>query len=267
MTDSPPGPRGRTALITGASAGLGRVFAQKLAAEGYDIVLVARDAERLRSLADELALQYGVETEAVSADLSRHEGMRGIAERIAQMDRLDILINNAGFGTKGTLATRPVAEQATMVELHVMAPMLLTRAALPRMIERGRGQIVNVASVASFTYSAGNANYCATKAYLRVFTEAVGLEVAGTGVQVQALCPGFTHTEFHDRAAIDKSTLPSWLWLDADRVIDDSLAQLKANGPVVCIPGLRYRILVGLIKYAPEWLLRGLRGRYGKSRV
>src|SRR5690606_32178237 len=144
--------------------------------------------------------------------------MRTLAERLSKDERLMVLVNNAGFGTKGKLATRPVGEQATMLELHVMAPMLLTRAVVPRMIERREGFVITVASVASFTASMGNVNYCATKAYQRVFMEGLAMELAGTGVKVQALCPGFTHTEFHDRMQIDKSKgIPSWAWLNADR--------------------------------------------------
>jgi short-subunit dehydrogenase len=259
---------GRTvALITGASAGLGKVFAQRLAAAGHDLVLVARDAARLQALADELSLQYGISAEPMAADLSRDEGMRRVAERISKMANLEYLVNNAGFGTKGKLVNRPVAEQATMLELHVMAPMLLTRAALPGMLERGFGTIINVSSVASFVYSAGNANYCSTKAYLRVFSLGLNEELRGTGVHVQALCPGFTHTEFHDRAAIDKSTTAKFLWLDAERVVDESLAQAAAKGAVVCIPGRRYRLIVFMVRYFPDWLLNVVRGRYGKMRT
>ena len=259
---------GRTvALITGASAGLGKVFAQRLAASGHDLVLVARDAARLQALADELSLQFGITAEALAADLSRDEGMRRVADRIAKMGNLEILVNNAGFGTKGKLATRPIAEQATMLELHVMAPMLLTRAALPGMIERGFGTIINVASVASFVYGAGNANYCSSKAYLRVFTLALNEELHGTGVHVQALCPGFTHTEFHDRAAMDKTTISGMLWLSAERVVDESLAQAAAKGKVVCIPSTRYKLIVLLVRYLPDWILGTLRAQYGKLRT
>jgi short-subunit dehydrogenase len=162
---------------------------------------------------------------------------------------------------------RPVAEQATMLELHVMAPMLLTRVALPRMIERKSGTIINVSSVASFIYSAGNVNYCATKAYLRVFTEGLATELTGTGVHVQALCPGFTRTEFHDRAAIDMKSTPAFLWLEATRVVDDSLAQAAKGAATVCIPGLRYKIIVLLIRYLPRWIERAIRTPLMKSRV
>ena len=255
------------ALVTGASAGIGKVFAQRLAASGHDLLLVARDGVRLQQIADELSLQYAIDAEAMPADLARDEGMRSVANRIAQMERLDCLVNNAGFGTKGKLVNRPVAEQMTMLELHVMAPMLLTRVALPAMIARGSGTIINVASVASFIHSAGNVNYCATKAYLRVFTEGLATELTGTGVHVQALCPGFTRTEFHDRAAIDMQSTPAFLWLDAARVVDDSLAQAARHGAPVCIPSARYKLIVLLIRYLPRWIERAIRTPLMKSRV
>ncbi|MGH7654452.1 MAG: SDR family NAD(P)-dependent oxidoreductase, partial [Gemmatimonadaceae bacterium] len=255
------------ALVTGASAGIGKVFAQRLAASGHDLLLVARDGVRLQQVADDLSLQYGINAESMPADLARDEGMRAVAARISQMERLDILVNNAGFGTRGKLVTRPVAEQATMLELHVMAPMLLTRAALPAMLARKSGTIINVASVASFIHSAGNVNYCATKAYLRVFTEGLATELTGTGVHVQALCPGFTRTEFHERAAINMESTPAFLWLDATRVVDDSLAQAARGGPTVCIPGARYKLIVLLIRYLPKWIERAVRTPLMKSRV
>lgn len=255
------------ALITGATAGIGRVFAQRLAASGHDVILVARDAVRLEALADELALQYGVNAEPLPADLSRDDGMRRVADRIARENRLAVLVNNAGFGTRGLLVRRPVAEQATMLELHAVAPMLLTRAALPGMMERRRGWIINVSSVASWTFSAGNVNYCATKAFLRVFSEALALELEGSGVRVQALCPGFTHTEFHDRAGMDKSTVPGLLWIGADRVVDESLAQITAGGAVICVPSKRFKFIVLLLRFLPLWMQRPLRGRYGRLRA
>jgi short-subunit dehydrogenase len=255
------------ALVTGASAGIGKVFAQRLAASGHDLLLVARDGVRLQQLADELSLQYGIEAETMPADLARDEGMRAVANRIAQMERLDYLVNNAGFGSKGKLANRPVAEQATMLELHVVAPMLLTRAALSGMIARKSGTIINVSSVAGFTHAIGNVNYCATKAYLRVFSEGLALELTGTGVRVQALCPGFTRTEFHDRAAIDMKSTPGFLWLDAGRVVDDSLAQAARDGQTVCVPGWQYKLAVLLIRYLPQWLVRAIRTPLMKSRA
>ncbi len=256
------------AVITGASAGIGREFARQLARRGFDLLLVARDAERLSALGAELRAEHGVAADAWPADLSRDDGMRPLAEFLAQNERVTLLVNNAGFGTKGKLATRPVAEQATMLELHVMAPMLLTRAVLPRMIARRDGRIITVASVASFTASPGNVNYCATKAYNRVFTEGLALELSGTGVRVQVLCPGFTHTEFHDRMQVDKSKgIPGWAWLEADRVVRESLDAAFGNGPVVVIPGKRYRAVVFALRYMPLWVRRLMQERYGRARI
>lgn len=256
------------ACVTGASAGLGREFATQLAARGFDLLLVARDLERLSALADELSLQHGIRAEAYQCDLSRDEPMRTLAERLSKDERLMVLVNNAGFGTKGKLATRPVGEQATMLELHVMAPMLLTRAVVPRMIERREGFVITVASVASFTASMGNVNYCATKAYQRVFMEALAMELAGTGVKVQALCPGFTHTEFHDRMQIDKTKgIPSWAWLNADRVVRESLESAFGGGPTVVIPGKRYKAVVFALRHMPMWLRGMMQERYGRARV
>lgn len=256
------------ACVTGASAGLGREFAVQLAARGFDLILVARNAERLGALADELSRLHGISATAHVADLSRDEPIHALADRLRREQRLMVLVNNAGFGTKGKLATRPVGEQAAMLQLHVMAPMLLTRAVLPGMIERRAGIIINVASVASFTASMGNVNYCATKAYQRVFTEGLALELAGTGVKVQALCPGFTHTEFHHRAQIDKTKgIPSWAWLTADRVVRESLEEAFGRGRTVVIPGRRYKAAVFALRHMPLWLRRMMQERYGRARV
>ena len=268
MTNTNPAFPRPLACVTGASSGLGKEFATQLAARGHDLLLVARDLDRLNALAADLQRQFGIVATAYQADLSRDEPTRALAEHLAGEPRLAVVVNNAGFGTKGKLATRPVAEQATMLEVHVMATMLLTRAAIPGMIERRHGIIINVASVASFTASMGNVNYCATKAYQRVFSEGLAMELAGTGVRVQALCPGFTHTEFHDRMKIDKSKgIPAWAWLNADRVIRDSLEAAFGNGPTVVIPGKRYKMVVLALRYMPMWLRGLMQERYGRARV
>jgi short-subunit dehydrogenase len=255
------------AVVTGASAGLGKAFAHQLAERGFDLLLVARDAERLRSVADELALQFAITATPWPADLSRDDGMRTLAERLAKEDRLMVLVNNAGFGTKGLFATRPVAEQATMLELHVMAPMILTRAALPGMIARREGVVINVASVASFMTSRGSVNYCATKAYERVMMESLALELEGTGVRVQALFPGFVHTEFHDRAKVKKDSIPSSLWLTADYVVRESLDAAIGDGPFVLVPALRYKLIVWLFRYTPDFIRQIFQRRYARSRT
>lgn len=251
-TRPPARPR---ALITGASAGIGRVFADRLAARGHDLVVVGRDAGRLTALAGELGTTYGISVEIFPADLSRDDEVTRLVQRVSAGPPLAVLVNNAGFGATGRLATVPPEPQVAMVHLHTLAPMRVTQAALPAMLAWGAGAVINVSSVASFIFSAGNVNYCATKAYLTVFSEGLAAELAGTGVRVQALCPGFTHTEFHQRMGLDKRSIRGALWLSAEYVVDYSLASLDRGGPVVCVPGLRYKLLVAAIRLTPRWLL------------
>jgi short-subunit dehydrogenase len=263
-----PGPG--TALVTGATAGIGAAFARELAARGHDLVLVARDHARLEALAAELRERHAVQAEALAADLSGDEGVERVVGRIAALPALAVLVNNAGFGTAGPLATAPAEVQERMVRLHVLAPMRLTGAALPGLLARAAqpgplarrdGAVVNVSSVASFIYAAGSVNYCATKAYLTTFSEGLGAELAGTGVQVQALCPGFTRTEFHQRIGPAAGDHPAWMWLTADAVVRASLAQLDRRGPVVCVPGLHYKLLVAVVRLLPRRLIGVLTGR------
>lgn len=250
-----------TALVTGATAGIGAAFARQLGARGYDLVLVARDGARLGALATELHERHAIAAEALVADLSGDEGVERVAGRIAALPTLSLLVNNAGFGTAGLLATAPAEVQERMLRLHVLAPMRLTRAALPGLLSRQAGAVVNVSSVASFVYGAGSVNYCASKAYLTTFSEGLGVELAGTGVQAQALCPGFTRTEFHRRIGPAAGDHPPWMWLTADAVARASLAQLDRRGPVICVPGLGYKLLVAALRVLPRRLIGRLTGR------
>jgi short-subunit dehydrogenase len=243
------------AVVTGASAGIGREFCLQLASRGHDLLVVARDAARLQALAMELEARHRVRVEPFPADLSREEAIVRLSERLAAAGDLALLVNNAGFGTRGTLAEADPERQAEMVRLHAMAPMRLTRAALPAMLRRRAGAIVNVSSVASFIYSAGNANYCATKAYLTTFSEGVAAELRGTGVLLQALCPGFTITEFHQRMQVTRGAAPRFMWLRAEAVVRDSLRALDRGKSGIRIPGLGYRVVVGLIRVTPRRLL------------
>lgn len=252
------------AVVTGASAGLGKVFAQRLAASGHDLALVARDAGRLETLAAELSAAHGISAEAWPADLGRPEDVDRLVGRLRAHPRLAVLVNNAGFGTNGVLAKADPAGQELMLAVHVVATSRLSQAALPGMLARSRGTIINVSSVASFTATLGNVNYCATKAYVRVFSEALALECAGRGVTVQALCPGFTYTEFHDRVGMDRGRIPAWLWMGAERVIDESLAAARAGGPVVLVPGKRYKAIVFLLRYG-AWIVAPLKARHRRD--
>ncbi|HEX5387364.1 MAG TPA: SDR family oxidoreductase [Gemmatimonadales bacterium] len=245
------------ALVTGASAGIGREFSEQLAARGYDLLIVARDAARLDAFARQLATRHGIVAHAISADLSLDDGVSRLIDEIRVRGPLAVLVNNAGFGTNGPLATAPTESQEAMLRLHVLAPMRLTQAVLPAMLERGAGWLINVSSIAGFTSAAGRVNYCATKAYLTNFSEGLAAELAGSGVRVQALCPGFTHTEFHHRMGFDKSEIPPRLWLDAGAVVRASLAAIERGGPVVCVPGARYKLIVLLLRVLPaRWRMR-----------
>ena len=246
------------AVVTGATAGIGREFCGQLAAKGYDLIIAARNAVRLEQLRQELEQRHGIEVEVFPADLTIDTDVSLLAERMSRSPRLALLVNNAGFGTRGNLANASPAVQEAMLRLHVVAPMRLSQAALPVLLETGRGGIINVSSVASFLYSAGNVNYCATKAYLTTFSEGLAAELAGTGVRIQALCPGFTHTEFHQRMDADVRHLPGWMWLRASQVVGASLRALERGGPVVCVPGLRYKLIVLLLRLTPRGMLRGL---------
>jgi short-subunit dehydrogenase len=244
-------------VITGASAGIGKVFCEKLAAQGYDLIVAARNAARLEDLKRELESQYGISVEVFPADLTIDTDVSLLAERITRSPRLALLVNNAGFGTRGSLADASPAIQESMLRLHTMAPMRLSQAALPVLMANKGGAIVNVSSVASFVYSAGNVNYCATKAYLTNFSEGLAAELAGTGVKVQALCPGFTRSEFHQRMEVAKDELPPrWMWMQADAVVDASLRALRRGRPIVCVPGFRYKVVVQLLRFLPRGLLR-----------
>jgi short-subunit dehydrogenase len=240
------------AVVTGATAGIGREFAEQLGARGHDLLLVARDRARLADAAAGLAAAHGISAEALALDLSRDDDVTRLAERLAASPRLALLVNNAGFGSRGRLASAEPERQEAMVRLHVLAPMRLTRAALPVLLANRAGGVINVSSVAGFVYSAGNVNYCATKAYLTTFSEGLAAELHGTGVRAQALCPGFTRTEFHARIPGPVERHPRFAWLSAQEVVAYSLRCLDRGGPVVCIPGLRWRVAVHVLRHLPR---------------
>ena len=243
------------ALITGASAGLGREFAAQLARAGYDLVVVARDEARLSALGAELLAAHGTRTEVLPADLSIDDDVSRVVERIDRSP-IDLLVNNAGFGTRRTLANTSRAAQDAMVRIHVLAANRLAQAAVQGMVARGCGVIINVSSVASWLTARGNVNYNATKAWQRVFIESLALEVEGTGVYVQALCPGYTHTEFHARVEVDKTRIPDFMWMRAEVVVAASLRAVDHKRPVVVVPGAGYRVLVLIIRFLPRWCWR-----------
>lgn len=249
------------AVVTGASAGIGREFADQLAARGYDLLVVARGRGRLEELAAALAPRHGVRVEVLAADLSREDGIGRAADRIAGGEPV-LVVNNAGFGTTGTLARADPGRQEDMVRLHTLAPLRLSLAALPGLLRRNAGGIINVSSVAAFLASPGSVTYCATKAYLTVWSEGLAIELKDTGVRVQALCPGFTYSEFHQRMGAPRRRAPAFMWLSAREVVSASLRALDRGGPAVCIPGWQYRAIVGALRLLP----RGLVGRLAYAR-
>jgi short-subunit dehydrogenase len=250
-----------TALITGATAGIGASFARRLAKDGLGLVLVARDAARLEETASALSKRYGVAVEVLVADLADDDGIAAVEARLADPERpVDLLVNNAGFGLRDSFGTAPLAAELAMVKLHVEAVLRLTYAALPGMRERGRGYVVNVASVAAFL---PRGTYGASKSWVVNFSQSVARDVAGTGVRVLALCPGFTHTEFHDRARVDMTELRNWMWLTAEQVVDECLSDL-ARGTTVSVPALRYKALVAAARKVPLAALVGIASQAGQ---
>jgi len=241
------------------------VFCKRLAKRGYDLLVVSRDGNRLEALKRELEESFTIQVEVFPADLTIDNDVSMVMARIAQSPRLTLLVNNAGFGTRGPLVSASPARQEAMLRLHTMAPMRLSQAALPILLNNRRGGIVNVSSVASFVFAAENVNYCATKAYLTTFSEGLAAELAGTGVHVQALCPGFTRSEFHQRMELEMLDIPRWMWLSAELVVDTSMASLERGWPVVCVPGLRYKLLVLLLRVTPRWMISRVTRRQRNS--
>ncbi|GAA4871604.1 SDR family oxidoreductase [Kitasatospora terrestris] len=251
-----------TALITGATAGIGAAFARRLARGGRDLVLVARDTARLEAAAADLAKTYGVEVETLTADLATDAGIAAVEDRLRDAERpVDVLVNNAGFGNRGAFLDVPLQAELDMLKVHVEAILRTTVAALPGMRERGRGAVVNVASVAAFL---PRGTYGATKAWVVNFTQGIARDLSGSGVRLQALCPGFTRTEFHERAGMGTSDIPSWAWLDVDRVVEESLRDL-ARGRSLCVPGKRYKAVVALARLLPAGRLGGVSSKAART--
>ena len=250
----------RLALITGASAGIGAAFARVYAAHGYDIALAARRQDRLDALGEEIRLHYGVETLSITADLADPQASAGIVERLTAHGRTaDVLVNNAGYGLPGRYVDAEWADHAAFLRVMVTAPCDLARRLVPGMLERRFGRIVNVASLAGLVPgSAGSTLYAASKAFLVRFSQSLHLETRGQGVHVTAVCPGFTHSEFHDvtgsRALVNQS-VPAWAWLGADEVAAAGYEAAEANRPV-SVPGAPNKVAAALVKLLPEdWTL------------
>ncbi len=250
------------ALVTGASSGIGETFARKLAAKGYRVILVARRKERLETLAAELP-----DAVALPADLTLDSDLRKIETFIATEPQLDFLINNAGFGIPGCYFQADVEAQNRMHQLHVLAIGRLTHAALRGMVTRRKGNIINVSSMAGFIQAPFSVSYNATKSWINSFSEGLYLELKTihSPVRIQALCPGFTYTEFQQVAGVDPTTIPKSLWMPADFVVNASLRGLERNKLFV-IPGWRYRLGLAAIRLLPQSLIHFYAMKYGRRR-
>jgi short-subunit dehydrogenase len=250
------------ALVTGASAGIGAAFSRRLAAEGRPVILVARDAERLERSAVQLREHYNVDVEVLPADLRTDVGCQAVAARLADTARpVETLINNAGIGLHQAFGDADLAAEEGLLDLNVRAVLRLTHAAITPMTARGRGEIINISSVAGFVPRGPAASYAASKAWVNSFTESVSLQLAGTGVTATAICPGFTHTEFHERADLDpESSTPKWMWLDPDRVVAYGMVDARAGKPI-SVPYRRYQLIVLVCKLLPRSVLRRIMSR------
>lgn len=254
-----------TAVITGGTAGIGLEFARTLAARGHDICLVARDEQRLQQVAEELRARR-VQVEIIVADLTDRGQLATVEARLSDRSRpVEILVNNAGFGVLQRFAGGDIDAEQRMLDVLVTAVMRLTHAALPGMVDRGTGAILNVSSVASWI---SGGTYSAAKSWVTVFSESLSIELAGTGVHVTAVCPGYTHTEFHQRANMEMDGIPEWMWLDTQQVVDTALKDVRRGKPI-SVAGRQYKVLSLAAQYLPRPLVRsiGARRAGGQSRA
>ncbi len=244
-----------TALVTGATAGIGESFTRLLASEGFDLVLVARDKKRLQERANSLSKKYKIDVEVLQADLSLPVQLAKVMKRLSNPKKpIEVLINNAGFGIKDSFLSSKIADEILLMDVLAKAPMQLMHSVLPQMLNRDSGTIINVSSVASFI---AGGTYSAAKSYLTVHTESLHTELSKTNIKISALCPGFTHTEFHQRGKMKMSGLPNFMWLEADDVVAKSWRAAR-NGKAICIPGWQYKTLSTIARFGPRPLVRKL---------
>jgi len=253
-----------TALVTGATSGIGNAFARRFAAEGYGLVLVSRDVGRLEAVAVALRERHGVDVETLPADLSDREQIERVADRLHDNARpIDFLVNNAGFATQRPFPTGDLPEEERMLDVLIRAVLVITASAVPGMVARGRGNIVTVSSVAGFLPTG---TYSAAKSWATSFTTSLADKLAGTGVIATALCPGFVRTEFHRRARMNMSAIPGWLWLSADVVVDECLSDVR-RGRTISVPSYRYKMIVFLFRHLPLRWTRKLNQVARRERV
>ena len=239
------------ALVTGATAGIGESFSRLLAANSYNIVLVARDLPRLQERAAALEAKFRISTHVIQADLATDDGCLKVEKYVAE-NQIDVLINNAGFGTSKAFTMSTLEVEQQLLDVLVRTPMRLMHVALPLMKARNHGIIINVSSVAG--YIAGG-TYSASKSYLTVLSESLNTELSATNVKISALCPGFTRTEFHQRGKMSMKGLPNFMWLNSDRLVEQSWRD-ALKGKAVSVPGWQYKLLVLIVETMPRSIVR-----------
>jgi short-subunit dehydrogenase len=257
------------AAITGASEGLGKEFARQLAAQGYNLIIIARRSVLLNELKADLEAKYNVKVEPLVCDLSKPDELKQIEDRLEQENNLEVMVNNAGFGFADAFPDVDPDKEESMIRLHIIALMRLSRAALVPMCKRKKGYVINLASVAAFLYGKNSAEYSATKAYVLSFSKSLQCDVRRYGVRVQALCPGFTHTGFHSTESMkyfDKGATLSWLWLSAEYVVRTSLRSVLHTSRTVCIPSFRYKLILALLCNPIGSAIMGYCTRPGKTK-
>ena len=252
-----------TALITGGTAGIGAAFGRALAARGDDLVLVARDADRLSEIATDLKERHAISVETITADLAVRDEVIRIADRLSSVEQpIDMLISNAGFGVRAKLTDADTTPHEHAIDVMIRAVLMLGAAAGRTMRQRGAGTIINVSSTAGFV---ATGNYAAIKAWVTTYSESLANELHDTGVNVTALCPGWVRTEFHERAKINVGSIPELMWLDADRLVTDCLDDAAA-GKVISIPSKRYKVLMTICQHLPHRTVRAVSRRLMSSR-
>lgn len=247
------GNQGKWALVTGATAGIGESFSRLLAAQGFNIVLVARDLPRLNERAAALEANFKIATQVVAADLATDAGCKTIEDFILA-NEVEVLINNAGFGLNKSFLASDVSAEQQMFDVLVRTPMRLMHVILPRMKKRNSGTVINVSSIAAWI---AGGTYSASKSYLTVLSESLHTELAGTNVKVSALAPGFTRTEFHQRGRMKMSAVPNFMWLNADVLVAKSWSDAQ-KGAAISIPGRQYALLSSFLRFGPRPLIRKL---------
>jgi hypothetical protein len=258
----------RTALVTGASSGIGEAFADVFAAEGFDLVITARREDRLRAVAGRLEQKYGARVHVIVDDLTDPAAPGRLCDAVAARGiTVDALVNNAGFGVPGVYTAVEWDKHAAFLQIMVVAVAELTRRLLPGMIERGYGRIINVASLAGLVPApAGHTLYAASKAFLIKFSEALAHEVRKYGVHVSAVCPGFTLSEFHDVTGTRQTVkrLPGFLWMDASVVAREGFAAVMADKPIH-VTGAINRTIATLVRYLPQWFIVSMARRTARA--